>query len=325
MKTNRFDSILKLSYSPISNREFYYLKKEDEVIKLLERSSIYIIAQRQELFFEIIAFDTSTNMLSFNILKNECDNVLNGIINLQQDQIISNDIENFEVIFETVEDEGEIPFELPVTNIKSIRLFSDDKKNNFLIWLTPDKLLYHYFNEHIEAEIEGDLEEFISFNVHYIGESTDQNILKRLTGHEKLQDVLTIERSLSKKSIISDEVIILLFHIEEANNLIIGNDISDFIQFLYANQFPTTRTIALDAEKALIKALLPSKKYNKIQYKSYPKSSNGLYKNNYDLITYFVKEKLNLKYENRMIKGDFEIQNSTKIRIQNNKKLLLEN
>lgn len=325
MKTNRFDSTLKLSYSPISNREFYYLKQEDKVKKLLESSSLYVIAQRQELFFEITAFDSSTNTLSFNIIKNDCDNVLRGVINLQQNQIIPYNIENFEIRFETVEDEGEIPFELPITNIKSMRLFSDDAENKFLIWLTPDKLLYHYFNGHIETEIEGDLEEFISFNVHYIGESTDQNILKRLTGHEKLQDVLTIERSLSKKSFISDEVILLLFHIEEANNLIIGSDFSNFMQLLYPNQFPTTRTIVLDAEKALIKALQPSKKYNKIQYKSYPKSANGLYKNNYDLITYFIKEKLNLKYDNRTIKGDFEIQNSTKIRIQNNKKLHLEN
>ncbi|MBU2020644.1 MAG: hypothetical protein KJ941_13445, partial [Bacteroidetes bacterium] len=59
--------------------------------------------------------------------------------------------------------------------------------------------------------------------------------------------------------------------------------------------------VFLDAEKALIKAMQPE--YNKEMFNNYPKSKDGLYKDNYDSIAYTVMDPIKLIYSKDEIRG----------------------
>ncbi len=53
MQSKIIHATLKLAYAPISSYEFYFLKQESVVQKLLANSTLYVIAQREELTFEM--------------------------------------------------------------------------------------------------------------------------------------------------------------------------------------------------------------------------------------------------------------------------------
>jgi len=55
------------------------------------------------------------------------------------------------------------------------------------------EFIHNYSRGHIEAEINGDILDFLNYNVHYVGKATDQDIWTRLTGQSSLQDILSIE------------------------------------------------------------------------------------------------------------------------------------
>ncbi len=157
----------------------------------------------------------------------------------------------------------------PFNDLRGIKLY---QANNFLLWFTPEKFLHSYWIGQIFAEIEGKITNFTKYNVHYVGKATDQDIWKRLTGHATLQDILSLENPLTYGALPTEEIALLLFRFQ--NNLSINtykpadNDISDMVATIMGTNQPDQRTIYLDAEKALVKAMQP--KYNKEMYRSYP-------------------------------------------------------
>ncbi len=218
-----------------------------------------------------------------------------------------------------------VPDQFPLQDIKGIRFFKETIDGEFLWWITPDVFLHEYWTNGLKAEVEGDYREFTKFKVHYIGESTDQEIWKRLTGHEKLQDVLSIENAFHADSISAHEVTLLLFQVSDANtiNILHSSNIRN-VKAVVSQSLPSKETITLDVEKALIKLLKPNKRYNKIQYKSYPKSKNGLYNDKYDRVSYKISDNISLQYTNVEIVGDTAPLKSTSIVVEDNKTLRLE-
>jgi len=77
-------------------------------------------------------------------------------------------------------------------------------------------------------------------------------------------------------------------------------DIDEMVNSLLGKNMPEQRTIFLDAEKALINAMQP--KYNDELFKNYPKSADGLYKHNYNSISYTFTDPITLVYD----KGEIE-------------------
>lgn len=326
MNSKRLHSFLTLGYAPISNYEFYQLKQENIVQKILTDSTLYVICQREELTFENITYDNITCSLNFEIHKKGSSLKLTCSLCIYQENIEPTEGKIVATEFGRNK-KGEIPNEQPINDIKGIRFYRETVDGEFLLWITPDKFLHHYWNGILEATVVGDYREFTKFKVHYVGESTDQEIWKRLTGHEKLQDILTIEEAFHFESLSTHEIVLLLFQIDKTESVTIFDgtgDVDAFVDNLLNPTFPSKTTITLDVEKALIKLLKPSKKYNKIQYKQYPKSKDGLYSEGFDWVSYKIYDNITLQYSDVEIKGDVNVMESTTIIVEENKTLRIE-
>lgn len=135
-------------------------------------------------------------------------------------------------------------------------LFKTEKEET--IWMSPEKFLYHYWREAIEANVIGDITAFTRYQVHYLGKATEQDIISRLTGHSHLQDILSVEYPFHYGSLPTDEVCILLFRFFDNVQLSTfgpDDDIKEAAELLMGNNPIQQNTIYLDAEKALINAL----------------------------------------------------------------------
>lgn len=326
MNKKQIHTYLKLGYAPISNYEFYHLKQEKIVQEILAESDIYVICQREELTFENIMLEVENACLRFEIHKKGSDAKLECVLKIYQENIEPMDGGKVALEFGRHK-KGIIPNEMPINDIKGIRFFRENESGEMLLWITPDKFLHHFWNGMLEAVVIGDYREFTKFKVHYVGESTDQEIWKRLTGHEKLQDALTLEESFHLDSISTHEIMLLLFEVARTDGLTIfggtDSDVDSFVQDMLNSHFPSKKTVALDVEKALINALKPSKRYNKMQYKQYPFSKDGLYSENFDLISYKINEDLTIEYTNAQLIGDVNPSKSTTIVVEKNAKMRL--
>ena len=79
----------------------------------------------------------------------------------------------------------------PFNHIRSFMLYGVG--NEIGSWFSPERFLFSCWNEHIKADIKGDIISFLKYAVHYIGKATEEHVIKRLTGHEHLQDILSKE------------------------------------------------------------------------------------------------------------------------------------
>ncbi|MBK8244835.1 MAG: hypothetical protein IPK88_15530 [Saprospiraceae bacterium] len=295
---------LKLAYCPICNYDFAVLKKDPIIQSIIESSSLYIIAQRPEIRFDNINFNYDKLEMEFEIRQFDNPISLQCKLPLFQNNIATN--KNKEVLI-YLGSNSEITDSktLPKSNIHCIKLYEDKYiDDNFLIWFSPDKFLYNFWTRQINAVIEGDINKFTEYRVHYVGQSTKQSVWKRLTGHEKLQDILSLEYPFTFGSLPTHEVIILLFTFEDNIQIkSFGEDSSgqEMMDFFMGKTMPHKETIYLDAEKALINAMNP--KYNDKLFQNYPKSSDGLYNYNYKSILYTFVDPITLVYKEGCVKG----------------------
>lgn len=79
------------------------------------------------------------------------------------------------------------------------------------------------------------------------------------------------------------------------------SDVKEMAAVLSGEKYTSREQIFLDAEKALIKAMKP--KYNRELFNGYPVSSDGLYKENFDAISYTLMDPISLQYDNGEIEG----------------------
>jgi hypothetical protein len=168
--------------------------------------------------------------------------------------------------------------------------------------------------------VKGDLRDFTNYYVHYVGKATEQDIWKRLTGHEKLQDILSLESPMTYGSLPTHEIVILPFRF--LNNLQIhtigdNSDANEIVDSFMGRNFPKRRTIFLDAEKALIKAMHP--KYNIELFKNYPESKDGLNHRKYNSLSYTIMDPITLSYEKGEIEGGLHHLGGDVINVLDNK------
>lgn len=179
------------------------------------------------------------------------------------------------------------------------------RDGTFVAWFSPENFIQNTLNGAIEAEIEGPVDDFLRYKVHYVGKATEQNVWKRLTGHATLQEILSLEFPLHYGTLSTHEIAILFFKFHDAiqiNTVGVEDEISDDVMnTVLAKKIPSKKTISLDAEKALINAMQP--KYNKEFYRNYPKSKDGLHQFNLDGYSFRIHSHVILKYENGSIIG----------------------
>ena len=295
---------LELAYAPLTAYEFAVVRNDEAIEKALEKASLYIIGQRGVITFENVIPDTTVYQLNFEIHQKGNPNILKcklpfdqEIFGLMKDNMV-------DVAFNFL-DKKTIQEDPPFNNIHGFSLVKHKKKGKeFLIWFSPEKLLQNWWKGIIECEIKGNWKSFLYYNVHYVGKATKQSILKRITGHSTLQDILSLESTVTEKQLPANEIVILPFEFQD--NLQIqsweaGADTKEMVASFLGENYPEQEKVFLDAEKALIKAMQPL--YNKKMFDNYPISKDGLYNDNYDAISYTLIDPIVLSYENGTIRG----------------------
>jgi len=301
MSFKALTSKIKLAYPPISAYEFEHLKTEKVVQDYIQNAMIYVLAQRPVLSFEKIELAEFEDCMgiSFEIHKQGSESVLKCNLPFLQAEIESDPEKS---VFIEVGSHSLKTIEVAnvYNKIHGIKLLNHEQE--FILWLSPDKFIYEILNGHLEGRLDGDIDEFISFIVHYVGKATDQNIWDRLTGHYTLQQILTLQKPMIDGSLPAHEVTLLLLKIDDLLSVSILSD-----DFLYEEDgLPSEKTVSLDLEKMLVKLLNPEFNHPTKRFPNYPKSKDGLHKFEYNNFSYQILDAVKLKYERSEIYGNID-------------------
>jgi len=315
---------LDLIYPPTSARDFAYIKKDDEMQHCLANSKLYLIVQRPEITFENVYID-NTN-ITFDLVQKSTSHKINTCVFCFRNEMILQKYINEEIDIDICWNIEEPNRKAPYNNVAGFKFSYSDK---FLFWISPERLIYLYLRDKVQVDGFENVKMFNQFYVHYVGKATDQDIWKRLTGHEKLQDILSKEIPISYESLPANEIIILFFSLSEAKSstIISGKEIDSLSvpelekTILDSSRIPATNKIMLDAEKAFVHILNP--KYNEVKFEKYPFSKDGLYNENFTAYSFKIKYEMELRYKNNSILGSSDDLYSDIIIILNNKHLFL--
>ena len=143
----------------------------------------------------------------------------------------------------------------------------------------------------------------ITYEVLYVGECVGENLTQRFKAHHALQDMLIEEKVISPSFDKSEELILMPFTIDSYMcTMLTGfSTENDWMKGLIGDFDVTPSQISLDAEKSLIHSMNP--KYNRIRFKNYPFSKDGLYKSDASVFCYSIAENIILKYDAGNITG----------------------
>ncbi|SDD67486.1 hypothetical protein [Pedobacter soli] len=329
MSTKTLLNILQLAYSPISNYDFAVIK-DDKLIKgYMNKASIYAIVQRPVLTFQNLDVDKTNPIdpfLTFEIHQQGNKEILTGRLRIYQRNFGADKDQGIYIaVTHTYPKPNDEEPSFPFFNVANF-IFKTAKQD--VIWLSPEKLIYHYLRDTIEVDIFGNIPTLLKYQVYYVGKSTEQDIVERLTGHSHLQDILSLERPLHYGTLPTDEIAILFFEFQENFNIAsVGEEdgeeeMQEMVDLIMGRTSIDDKAIYLDAEKALINVLKP--KHNRQLYNNYPKSADGLYKHNLNLLTYSLYDPLTLMYSDGEISGDPNYLGADRIVIENGSNLYIE-
>lgn len=314
---------LELAYAPLTAYEFA-LSKDDQLLELaLQEANLYILAQRPVITFENVSVDELSYSLNFEIHQKDNDIFVRGNLPLIQEAAGSKMDDTIAVAFNYLD--RSIEQQPPFNNIHGFSLVKHtEERNEFLLWFSPEKLLQNWWKGNIACSMDGDYKSFLKYKVHYVGQATRQSILKRLTGHSTLQDILSLESPVTEKQLPANEIVVLPFEFQDNLQFMTWGAESateDMKAALMGELYPDRRKVFLDAEKALIKAMTPS--YNRQLFKNYPKSKDGLYDDKYDVISYTFMDPITLVYDEGTIVGGISPLGGDAILIIDNKEFKL--
>ena len=182
------DVVATTAYPIVSAYEYEFLKGEEVVRKFLENATIYFILQRPLMFFDNLVSDDGE--LSFDIVDG-VNQPLRCKVELSALGIPRNEEGLLRVQYYREPTSKESPFK----EVAAFQLLQSDE--TFVVWETPQKILYEAIANGLPVSIEGDVTPFLRYRVHYIGKAFSQNVWQRHTGHDKLQKILTLEEPLS--------------------------------------------------------------------------------------------------------------------------------
>jgi hypothetical protein len=275
-------------YPIVSAFEFEFLKSEAEIQAILKPCTIYFILQRPLLYFRDVRMDNGE--ITFEItddstnapLRCTFDPRLNGFGGSGEDLLI--DIQFYKKVPDT---------EPPFNDVAALKILNLDK--DFLGWFSPAKFLYEYLSGNLQADIESEIVEYLDYTVHYIGKSFSQDIWDRLTGHYKMQRILTLEEPMSSKSTRAPfEIALMMLDIDgfdEANifpffdfaldpgiepivhEFRSDDDGRSFSEYYDPKLDPRAPELTSEVEGMLVSTFKP--KYNEVLFDNYPHLSKG--------------------------------------------------
>ncbi|MDC0710479.1 hypothetical protein POL68_18520 [Stigmatella sp. ncwal1] len=280
---------LALAYHPISNQLADWLWDDAEIRGFVKRSNLYMIAQREEIFFDGYGVDPSTNFLTFSLASRH-----RRIDNL------SLDTDRFMHAWD-----GEAEWEL---GKQFFRLWSitDNKREKVLRWFTVEKLLWEHSRGTVRVPNLKEYRDLMTFRLLYVGISKQGDSFSRLfaKGHEKRAKILSNESQLRDAARLTDELFIFLFDVHQTRiNSVDPAEKSEVMKELFELSSPDKMRIVADAEKAFVKIL--NTKYNTLKYTNYPYGVDGLYNQGFDRYGYFVDEDITFQTESALIRGGY--------------------
>lgn len=275
-------------YPIVSAYEFEFLKSEDEIQAILKPCTIYFILQRPLLCFRNVR--VYNGEITFEItddspnapLKCTFEPRLNGLGGFGEELLIN--VQFYKKVPDT---------EPPFNDVAALKVLNRD--NEFLEWFSPAKFLHEFLCGNIRADVKGQIAEYLDYTIHYIGKSFSQDIWDRLTGHHKMQRILTIEEPMSSKSTRAPfEIALMLLDIDGFDETNIfpsfgfaldagikpivhefrtNDDGESFSRYYEPKLGPRAPELTSEVEGMLVSTFKP--KYNEVLFGNYPYLSKG--------------------------------------------------
>ncbi|MBZ9791673.1 hypothetical protein K9B32_16325 [Rhizobium sp. 3T7] len=268
-------TFLETVYPPISNQEAVWFQSDPEVEALLRRSDFYMIGGRAEAKYLDLAFDSETDIVTFNfaIADDFRDPVAIHIRELPE-----------------IADSGADSFWIEAGD-KGIRIWDgpvNGKGSNVLEWFTTEKLIWdrsrgrsgiHGLDRYRDAATY----DLLYVGIAKVGDSFDRLISR---GHKARMEILSNEPQRYPGARVSDEIFLFLFHVQPVI-MTTFEPTHDFENDDFSGAYEQ-KPIVADAEKAFVSLLKPE--YNVQLFKNYPKGADGLYGSDYVRYGYSICE-----------------------------------
>ncbi len=178
-------------YPIVSAYEFEFLKEEAVIQQRMNSCTLYLILQRPLTYMNNVR--PEPDGIYFDIVDDH-QPPLHCYLPLVENKITSpGEVSVLQVQF--LKKDPDI--EPPCNDVAGFKILRED--GSFVVWYSPHKFLYEVLAGSLQADIDGDPHCFLDFKVHYIGQAFSQRVWKRLTSHDKLRKVLTIEGPVSEK------------------------------------------------------------------------------------------------------------------------------
>lgn len=300
---------LKLSFSPMTVYEFDEFRNDKDIHNFLQRSTIYIIVKRKLPIMRLI--DGKSNFFHISVHMNT-EIIPLEITMLQEDNIrlLHDGISYIRLGNNTTS----------ANDFHAVTLFGQNDR--FIMYANLDRLIHLHSNNKIKLRFSGDITPFITYEVLYVGQCTGEHIFDRFKTHHALLKILSKENIISPNYDKVNDLLILPFHVETDVLSQVSSE-EEFINAINGNYGIDDKTVALDCEKALVKAMNP--KYNSTKFKQYPKSEDGLFSHNINFYQYKILENLVLDYgDGNYIYGDVKCTNSSVISVLENNEFFID-
>ncbi len=290
-------------YPIVSAYEFEFLKSEKEIQALLKPCTIYFILQRPLLYFDNLC--VTDGQITFSITDDsncqplECTFIPseNGFCKTDEELLI--DVQ----FYKKTPDKTE-----PLNDVGAFKLLT--LKNDFLGWFSPSKFLYEVLDRRLKADVVGNIADYLDYQVHYIGKAFSQDIWNRLTGHHKMQSILTLEDSLNRRSLRAPfEISLLMLDIDgyDEGNMFptfdfalqpgiepivyefsFNEDDPRFEEYYKPKLSPRAPELTSEVEAMLVSTFKP--KYNEILFENYPEIKAGTRSAGYTQSTLLIEK-----------------------------------
>ena len=275
----RLANSLKLVGGPYSNQECEWLEIETEFRDYVLVSKLYMLAQKEEAFYQNFNSNVDEGELHFQIVMSGQSPV---------DCILK---------YSQIEDE------LSAEGISGIAIYSGEKIIKFVgqkdneevvpVYWTPEQLLQKI--DDLPVQLSSEIpDEYYTYDLYYVGISHKGDSFSRLfdQGHKARSRILGNEHPKRTGARITDELFIFLFTFENMQIASVGpeGDIDAFADLVASPKMVPDSQLAKDCEKAFIKVL--DTKYNRVKYKDYPKSEDGIDWTKFVFGSYGIKERI---------------------------------
>ncbi|PAY00834.1 hypothetical protein CKO50_12610 [Pseudoalteromonas sp. HM-SA03] len=277
------------SYPVISAYEFEILKELPEVHHLWRESTIYLIVQRPLMYFNNLRINDQ-GVVNFEISDMRGNEPLTGTLDPYESGL-AKEGESYSFSFHLYK--GEVKENKSVDYAACF--FIETESSEHLASITPQKVIHLSSLNSPGYKISGNLYDYIDYRVHYVGQAFSQDIWSRLTGHEKMQSILTREAaidSLSNRNSLEISLILLeIVGFSEAqflpfqpwqlssnttpilHDLGDDDDVESYMNFHKPLVEFSDQELTNEVEAMLINRFDPD--YNKIKFKNYPNIKNG--------------------------------------------------